>query len=103
MLTDNIGDIRIITPTGNYVLLREGDRENRLGFSVVKRQDGFREVAIQGDLNGAVIATPEALQIVKEAGQMKLRKPTGSAIGMMGGIRNNQKPLPIWRLGQCLR
>ncbi len=69
VLTDNIGDIRIITPIGNYVLLREvATVENRLGFSVIKRQDGFREVAIKGDLNGAVIATPEALQIVKEAG-----------------------------------
>ena len=67
VLTDNIGDIRIITPTGNYVLLREvATVENRLGFSVVKRQDGFREVAIQGDLNGAVITPPKHYKLSKK-------------------------------------
>lgn len=67
--TDNIGDIRIITPMGAYVQLREvATVENRLGFSVIKRQDGFREVAIKGDLSGNVISTPEALEIVKDAG-----------------------------------
>lgn len=69
VLTDNIGNVQIITSTGQYVSLQEvATVENRLGFSVVRRQDGFREVAIQGDLNGQVIATPEALQIVKDGG-----------------------------------
>lgn len=69
VLTDNIGDVQIITASGQYVSLQEvATVENRLGFSVVRRQDGFREVAVQGDLNGQVISTPEALQIVKQGG-----------------------------------
>ena len=68
-LTDNIGEVLIITPNGGYVPLKEVARvENRLGFSVVRRQDGFREIAIQGDLDTRVISTPEALAIVEAEG-----------------------------------
>ena len=68
-LTDNVGEVLIITPNGGYVPLKEVARvENRLGFSVVRRQDGFREVAIQGDLDTRVISTPEALAIVEDEG-----------------------------------
>ena len=49
--TDSLGSLRIITPQGTYVDLADvATVEPRLGFSVVRRQDGFREVAIQGDL-----------------------------------------------------
>ena len=68
-LTDNIGEVLIITPNGRYVPLKEVARvENRLGFSVVRRQDGFREIAIQGDLDTRIISTPEALAIVESEG-----------------------------------
>ena len=78
VLTDNIGDVQIITASGQYVSLQEvATVENRLGFSVVRRQDGFREVAIQGDLNGQIISTPEALQIVKEGGLDEIAEKYG--------------------------
>ncbi len=47
--TDSLGSLRLITPQGSYVPLADvATIERRLGFSIVRRQDGFREVAIQG-------------------------------------------------------
>jgi multidrug efflux pump subunit AcrB len=61
--TDNLANLRLITPQGTYVNLGEvASIENRLGFSVVRRKDGFREVAIQGDLDDKVLNTSQAVQ-----------------------------------------
>ncbi|MGU9961832.1 MAG: efflux RND transporter permease subunit [Candidatus Puniceispirillales bacterium WSBS_2018_MAG_OTU23] len=66
---DNIGEIRVIAPNGQYVQLGEiATVENRLGFSVVRRQDGFREVSITADLDTAVITTPEAIEAIIAGG-----------------------------------
>ena len=49
---DNIGNLRLIGPQGQFVQLAEiATVENRLGFSVVRRQDGFREVSITADID----------------------------------------------------
>ena len=46
----HLSALRLITPQGTYVTLGDvATIENRLGFSIVRRQDGFREVAIQGE------------------------------------------------------
>ena len=67
--TDNIGSIRVIAPNGQFVQLADiATVENRLGFSVVRRQDGFREVSVTSDLDSAVITTPEAIQMIKDGG-----------------------------------
>ena len=59
--TDNLGNLRLITPQGNYVPLADvASIERRLGFAIVRRQDGFREVAIQGDLDDDIINTTGA-------------------------------------------
>jgi multidrug efflux pump subunit AcrB len=59
--SDNLGSLRLITPQGNYVPLSDvATIEQRLGFSIVRRQDGFREVAIQGDLDDDIINTTGA-------------------------------------------
>ena len=59
--SDNLGSLRLITPQGNYVPLTDvATIEQRLGFSIVRRQDGFREVAIQGDLDDDIINTTGA-------------------------------------------
>ena len=66
---DNIGEIRVIAPNGQYVQLGEiATIENRLGFSVVRRQDGFREVSITADLDTSVITTPEAIEAIITGG-----------------------------------
>jgi len=66
---DNIGNLRLISPTGQFVQLAEiATVENRLGFSVVRRQDGFREVSITADIDADLITGPEALEKVREGG-----------------------------------
>ena len=67
--TDSLGALRLITPQGTYVDLADvATIEPRLGFSVVRRQDGFREVAIQGDLDDKVINTTQAKEAILDAG-----------------------------------
>ncbi len=69
--TDNIGNVRVIAPDGQFVQLADiATVENRLGFSVVRRQDGFREVSVTADLDAEVITTPDALAKI-EAGGIK--------------------------------
>ena len=66
---DNIGNLRLIGPQGQFVQLAEiATVENRLGFSVVRRQDGFREVSVTADIDTDLITTPEALAKVREGG-----------------------------------
>jgi multidrug efflux pump subunit AcrB len=66
---DNIGNLRLIGPTGQFVQLAEiATVENRLGFSVVRRQDGFREVSVTADIDADLITGPEALAKVREGG-----------------------------------
>jgi multidrug efflux pump subunit AcrB len=65
--------LRLIAPDGRFVRLADiATVENRLGFSVVRRQDGFREVSVTSDLDATVISTPEALEKVMEAGLPEL-------------------------------
>ncbi len=61
--TDNLGNLRLITPQGSYVNLGDvASIENRLGFSIVRRQDGFREASIKGDLDDDVMNTSQAVE-----------------------------------------
>lgn len=61
--TDSLENLRLITPQGSYISLGEvATVENRLGFSIVRRQDGFREVAVQGELDDDVINTSQAVE-----------------------------------------
>ena len=67
--TDSLGNLRLITPQGTYVDLADvATVEPRLGFSVVRRQDGFREVAIQGDLDDKIINTTQAKEAILAEG-----------------------------------
>jgi multidrug efflux pump subunit AcrB len=73
--TDNIGNVRVIAPNGQFVQLADiATVENRLGFSVVRRQDGFREVSVTADLDNAVISSPEALEKVEAGGLAEIAK-----------------------------
>ena len=67
--TDSLGELRLITPQGTYVDLADvATVEPRLGFSVVRRQDGFREVAIQGELDDKTINTSQAKEALMANG-----------------------------------
>ena len=58
--TDNLGNL-LDNPASNYVPLADiATIERRLGFAIVRRQDGFREVAIQGELDDDIINTTGA-------------------------------------------
>ena len=71
--SDNIGGLRLIAPDGSAVQLADiATVENRLGFSVIRRQDGFREVAVTSDLDSEVISTPEAVARVTAEGLPEL-------------------------------
>ena len=68
-LNDNIGSLRLIGANGQFVQLAEiATVENRLGFSVVRRQDGFREVSVTADIDTDLITSPEALEKVRLGG-----------------------------------
>ena len=61
--TDSLTSLNLITPQGSYIQLGEvAQVDGRLGFSIVRRQDGFREVAIQGELDDDVINTSQAVE-----------------------------------------
>ncbi|MAH99741.1 MAG: multidrug transporter [Gammaproteobacteria bacterium TMED183] len=76
--TDNIGSLRLISPDGQFVQLVDiATVENRLGFSVVRRQDGFREVSITGDLDSDVMSTPEAISLIQANGLPELVEKYG--------------------------
>jgi len=64
--TDTLSSLRLITPQGSFVSLGDvATIENRLGFSIVRRQDGFREVAVQGELDDDVINTSQAREVLE--------------------------------------
>ena len=76
--TDSIGHLRLIAPDGQFVQLADiAIVENRLGFSVVRRQDGFREVAVTADLDTSVMSTSGALSIILENGLPELVQKYG--------------------------
>ena len=76
--SDNIGGLRLIAPDGSAVQLADiATVENRLGFSVIRRQDGFREVAVTSDLDSEVISTPEAVARVTAEGLPELANKYG--------------------------
>ncbi|MEK9598218.1 MAG: efflux RND transporter permease subunit, partial [Alphaproteobacteria bacterium] len=68
LLHDDIGQFQLIDNSGNYVDLDEVAKiESRLGFDIVRRQNGFREIAILGDLDEAVMNTSEFVQAMENS------------------------------------
>ncbi len=68
LLYDDIGQFQLIDNSGNYVDLDEVAKiESRLGFDIVRRQNGFREIAILGDLDEAVMNTSEFVQAMENS------------------------------------
>ena len=55
LVNDDIGEFQLIDKSGNYIYLDEvASIDKRLGFDVVRRQNGSREIAILGDLDEAI-------------------------------------------------
>ena len=65
--TDSLYNLRINSPDGNFVKLGDvAEIKNRLGFSSVKRKNGFREVGIKGDLDTDVLNSRQAVNKLKK-------------------------------------
>jgi multidrug efflux pump subunit AcrB len=71
--TNSIRDLYLLTPVGsrapggNRVALTEVvDLSTRVGFSIVRRQDGVRQVAITADVDKEVTTSNQALQAFNE-------------------------------------
>ena len=66
--TDSLYNLRINSPDGNFVKLGDvAEIKNRLGFSSVKRKNGFREVGIKGDLDTDVLNSRQAVNKLKKS------------------------------------
>ena len=61
--------------SNNVVMLSEiAVIKNKIPFSSISRQDGFREVTISGDLNSSIVNTTQARNFLLENGLVELAK-----------------------------
>ena len=74
-LTDMINDLRIVSPFGISFKLRDVVKiNNKLPFSSINRQNGFREVMISGDLFPPLMNTSQARQFLMKNGLPEIAK-----------------------------
>ena len=101
--TDSIERLRLIAPDGRFVPLADiATVEDRLGFSVVRRQDGFREVAVSADLDASVINTDDALAKAEEAGLPALAERYGLRYRYDGRDQEQQEAFADMATGAML-
>ena len=90
LLHDDIGQFQLIDNGGNYIDLNEVAKiEKRLGFDVVRRQNGSREIAILGDLDETVLNTSQFVQEMKQSEMPKLLAEAG--LNYKFGGRNQEQ------------
>ncbi len=69
----NLGNLRLISPNNDVVMLGEiASISNKIPFSSISRQDGFREVTISGDLNNTIINTSQARNFLLNNGLIEI-------------------------------
>ena len=74
-LTDMMNDLRIVSPFGISFKLRDVvEIKNKLPFSSINRQNGFREVMISGDLFPSLMNTSQARQFLMKNGLPEIAK-----------------------------
>jgi len=74
-LTDMINDLRIVSPFGISFKLRDVVKiNNKLPFSSINRQNGFREIMISGDLFAPLMNTSQARQFLMKNGLPEIAK-----------------------------
>ena len=75
VINGNLENLRLVGPKNNVVMLSEiAVIKNKIPFSSISRQDGFREVTISGDLNSSIINTTQARNFLLENGLLELAK-----------------------------
>ena len=90
LLHGDIGQFQLIDNGGNYIDLNEVAKiEKRLGFDVVRRQNGFREIAILGDLDEIILNTNQFVEAMKQSKMPKLLSDAG--LNFKFGGRNQEQ------------
>ena len=90
LLHGDIGQFQLIDNGGNYIDLNEVAKiEKRLGFDVVRRQNGFREIAILGDLDETILNTNQFVEAMKQSKMPKLLSDAG--LNFKFGGRNQEQ------------
>ena len=75
IINGNLENLRLVGPKNNVVMLNEiAVIENKIPFSSISRQDGFREVTISGDLNSSLVNTTQARNFLLQNGLVELAK-----------------------------
>ena len=75
VINGNLENLRLVGPKNNVVMLSEiAVIENKIPFSSISRQDGFREVTISGDLNSSLVNTTQARNFLLQNGLVELAK-----------------------------
>ena len=75
VINGNLENLRLVGPKNNVVMLNEiAVIENKIPFSSISRQDGFREVTISGDLNSSLVNTTQARNFLLQNGLVELAK-----------------------------
>ena len=75
VINGNLENLRLVGPKNNVAMLSEiAVIENKIPFSSISRQDGFREVTISGDLNSSLVNTTQARNFLLQNGLVELAK-----------------------------
>ena len=99
--TDSIGELRLIAPgRGSFVQLADiATVENRLGYSEVRRQDGFREVSVAGDLDTEIVNSAGAIELLMGNGLPELAESHGLRYRFDGSNVDSQETFADMRTG----
>ena len=97
---DTLAQLRLISSKGLPVRLDEiAILENNLGFSVIRRQDGSREVKITGDLDEKLLNTTGAKNKLEELGIDKIISSYGLDFRYSGRDEEQAEAFADMRLG----
>ena len=103
LLYDDIGQFQLIDNAGNYVALDEVAKiDSRLGFDIVRRQDGFREIAILGDLDEAVLNTSQFVEAMEKSEVPKLISDAGYSYRYGGRNQEQDETFADMQVGAVL-
>ena len=90
LVNDDIGEFQLIDKSGNYIYLDEvASIDKRLGFDVVRRQNGSREIAILGDLDEAILNTSQFVESMQTSAMPELISEAG--LSYKFGGRNQEQ------------
>jgi multidrug efflux pump subunit AcrB len=100
MKDDNLAQLKLISSSGSLVRLDEvAVLKNSLGFSVIRRVDGFREVKITGDLDEKLLNTSGAKEKLEELGINKLVSSFGLDYRYSGRDEEQKEAFADMRVG----